>query len=403
VTPQERERWPWAAALALSLLVGIFPQFALGALGPQLREELGLTPADLGIAFTALYVLGVAGSPVAGPLADRIGGRRTCLVLLLLAGGSLWAASLASGRVGLVAAIVPVGAAMARANPGTTRWAAAASSPARRASLVGIAQAGVQAGALVAGGLAAASALGLDWRGALRVGVVLAAVGIVAAWFGPADPGEPRRAPTPLRPAGPHATPHDEVDLRRARRGLAAYALLMGGGTAIVFAYLPSFAADVAGFSSPVAGATTLVFGTTALICRLLLGALLRRDDQAGPMLLTAMSIGAAASIVVLSAGSLAPTWLWIGTVVFGATGTTWPVVAYLAVLHHSPPGAAGRLTGWVTAAFYLGLWATPAAAGWAITTVGYHLAGAGAVACYLGAIVPARRLARRSAAPARR
>lgn len=394
VTPQERERWPWAAALALSLLVGIFPQFALGALGPQLREELGLTPADLGIAFTALYVLGVAGSPVAGPLADRIGGRRTCLVLLLLAGGSLWAASLSSGRFGIIAAMVPAGAAMALANPGTTRWAAAASSPARRASLVGIAQAGVQAGALVAGGLAAAAALGLDWRGALRVGAVLAAVGIVAAWFGPADPGEPRSAPA----SPPPAAPHEQDGLRRARRGLAGYALLMGGGTAIVFAYLPSFAADIAGFTTPVAGATTLVFGATALICRLLLGALLRRDDQVGPALLTAMSVGAAASIVVLTAGAFAPTWLWVGTAVFGATGTTWPVAAYLAVLRHSPPGAAGRLTGWVTASFYLGLWATPAAAGWAITTVGYHLAGAGAVACYLGAIVPARRLARRSA-----
>jgi predicted MFS family arabinose efflux permease len=319
-------------------------------------------------------------------------------VLLLLAGGSLWAASSASGRVGLVAAMVPAGAAMALANPGTTRWAAAASSPARRASLVGIAQAGVQAGALVAGGLAAAAAIGLDWRGALRIGAVLAAVGIVAAWVGPADPGEPRPAPASSPPAALDDASPDQDDLRRARRGLAGYALLMGGGTAIVFAYLPSFAADVVGFTTPVAGATTLVFGATALVCRLLLGALLRRDDQAGPALLTAMSIGAAAAIVVLSAGSLAPTWLWVGTVVFGATGTTWPVAAYLSVLHHSPPGAAGRLTGWVTASFYLGMWATPAAAGWAITTVGYHLAGAGAVACYLGAIVPARALTRRSA-----
>jgi predicted MFS family arabinose efflux permease len=389
MTEQRRGRGTWETALALALLVGVFPQFALGALGPQLREDIGLTPADLGLVFTALYILGVAASPLAGPLADRWGGRVTCIALLLLSGASLWAASLSSGRLGLFAAMLPAGAAMALANPGTTRWAAAAPTAARQASLVGIAQAGVQAGALVAGGLAAAVALGLDWRGALRAGALLAAIGALAAWRAPADRGEPASS---RRRDGPR----DEAPtLRRARRGLALYALLMGGGTAIVFAYLPSYGVDVVGLSVATAGATTLVFGATALVCRLLLGSVLRRGEQIGPGLLTLMSGGAAVSILLLATGALAPGWLWAGTVLFGATGTTWPVAAYLAVLRHSPPGAAGRLTGWVTASFYLGLWATPAIAGWVIATVGYHLVWGGAVACYVAAIAPAWQLPR--------
>ncbi len=390
----QRGRGMWSAALAMALLIGVFPQFALGALGPQLRDDLGLSPADLGLAFTALYVLGVAGSPVAGPLADRIGGRIACLGLLLVSGASLWAASLVSTRFGLLAAMVPAGAAMALANPGTTRWAAAAATPRQQASLVGIAQAGVQAGALVAGGLAAAAALGLDWRGALRIGALIAAIGAVATWYGPRDHAKGTSASAPDGDTSSQASPA----VRRARRSLAGYALLMGGGTAIVFAYLPSYGVDVVELSIPVAGATTMVFGVTALICRLLLGAVLRRDDQVGPRLLSIMSVGAAASIGLIAAGGISPLWLWPGVVLFGATGTTWPVAAYLAVLRHSPRGSAGRITGWVTASFYLGLWMTPAIAGRVIAELGYPFVWLGAGVLYLTAMTAARSLPRRRA-----
>jgi predicted MFS family arabinose efflux permease len=397
MTEQERGRGTWATALALALLIGVFPQFALGALGPQLRNDLGLSPADLGLAFTALYVLGVAGSPIAGPLADRIGGRITCFGLLLVSGTSLWAASVVSTRLGLLAAMVPAGAAMALANPGTTRWAAAAGTARRQASLVGIAQAGVQAGALVAGGLASAAALGLDWRGALRIGSLIAAIGAVATWYGPKD-----RATTPAPPARDGDTgTQTSPEVHRAQRSLAGYALLMGGGTAIVFAYLPSYGVDVVGLSIPTAGATTMVFGATALICRLLLGVILRRGDQVGPRLLSIMSIGAAGSIGLLAAGAASSVWLWSGVVLFGATGTTWPVAAYLAVLRHSPKGSAGRVTGWVTASFYLGLWMTPGIAGHVIAEFGYPLVWLGAIVLYLASLTAAWSLPRRRATSA--
>ncbi len=382
---EQRERAVWGTSLALALLVGVFPQFALGALGPQIRADLGMSTAQLGVAFTALYLLGVAGSPLAGPLADRIGGRRGCLALLLLSGASLWAASFVSGPVGLYAAMLPAGAAMAMANPATTRWSAAAPTPATQASLVGIAQAGVQAGALVAGGLAASAALGLDWRNGFRVGTLLAAVGAVAAWLSPRDEGSAPRSVIPTPQPGP--------EQRQTRRGLAVYALLMGGGTAVVFAYLPSYGVDVIGLSVSLAGATTLLFGATALICRVLLGIALRDANRLGPALLRLLSFGAGCAVLLIALGARNEVALWLGTVLFGATGTTWPVAAYLAVLRHSAPGAAGKLTGWVTASFYLGLWTTPAIAGWLISTSGYALAWAGSVLCYLGAAMTTSRV----------
>lgn len=398
----------WAGALGLALLVGIFPQFAIGALGPQLRVDLGLEPADLGLIFAGFIGLGVVGSPLAGPLADRIGGRRSCLGLLLVSGAALVAASFATSRTGLIVALLPAGAAMAFANPGTNRWASAAADARTQATLVGVAQAGVQAGALLAGGLAAASVLGLDWRGALRIGALLAVAGALATWRAPRDDaaevaqgthgadadaspdGAAGNASGPALTADDHAGPARLAGTaRRDLRALATYAMFMGGGTALVFAYLPSFAVDVAGLTVSSAGATTMVFGGTALVCRLALGAVIRRPDQVGPPLLIGMAIGSAVSIGLIASGGVDAAWIWVGAVVFGATGTTWPAVAFLAVVRASPPGGAGRVTGWVTAAFYAGLLVTPPVGGWVIASGGYTRLWLGAMACYLLAAIP--------------
>lgn len=375
----------WAASLGLALLVAILPQFAIGALGPQLREDLGLGAADLGLIFAALYAVGVVGSPIAGVLVDRLGGRRSCLALLATTGLALLLASFADSRSGLILAMLPAGAAMAVANPGTNRWASAATTPRAQATLVGIAQAGVQAGALSAGLLAAANAIGLDWRAALQIAALLAVTGLLTSWFSPDDHAEDGTS-------SKHTTNAGTVPVRRRRpaRWLALYALLMGAGTSVVFAYLPTFAVDVAEFSVPAAGATAIVYGATALVCRVGLGVLLRRPDELARLLLVTMSVGAAIALGVLTLGARAPAWVWLGAVLFGATGTTWPAIAFLAVVRTSPPGMAGRVTGWVTAAFYLGLWLGPPAAGMAITTIGYGPVWIAASACYLLAVPPA-------------
>lgn len=391
MTDEGSWRGLWAAALGLALLVGILPQFAIGALAPQLRADLQLSPADIGLVFAGFLGLGVVGSPLAGPLVDRVGGRRSCLGLLLVTGTALTGASFATSRTWLIAALLPAGAAMAFANPGTNRWASAAPDARTQATLVGVAQAGVQAGALLAGALAAASAFGLDWRGALRISAAIAVVGLIAAWRAPEDRTSPASVRPPASPSATGANTSLDPQSRHDVWALAAYALLMGGGTAMVFAYLPSYAVDIATLSVAAAGATTMVFGGTALLCRIGLGVAIRRPDRIGPPLLVAMALGSALSIGVIAAGALDPAWIWVGAVVFGATGTTWPAVAFLAVVRASPPGRAGRVTGWVTAAFYLGLWVTPPIAGQVIVRVGYPWMWVGAAACYLLAIVPAR------------
>jgi predicted MFS family arabinose efflux permease len=385
----------WASALGLALLVGIFPQFALGALGPQIRLDLDISASEIGLIFSVLGAAGVLTSPILGRTVDRTGGRHAVMALLALAGASLLAASFARSRNDLLLAMIPAGFAMAAANPATNRWASAASPARRQALLVGIGQASVQVGALAAGLLAAAVAVGLDWRGALRVVAVVAALGIVVAWASPADdPGVIRTARPPALRVIAAVTDQQRgvVQLRRrVQIGLAAYALTMGGGSALVLSYLPSFAVDRVGLGVAVAGATSIVFGTVAIVTRLALSTVLREPDRFLSRVLIMLSIGAALAVTLIAlAGERGPVLLWTGTVLFGATGTAWPMVAFLGAVRASGPGEAGIVTGWITAALYAGIWATPLIGGALLRGSGYGPLWTMAAASILLSILPA-------------
>jgi predicted MFS family arabinose efflux permease len=391
----------WAAALGLVLLVGVFPQFALGALGPQIRLDLGITASDIGLLFSVLSAAGVLASPILGRIVDRTGGRHAAVALLALAGLSLVAASFARSRADLLLAMVPAGFAMAAANPATNRWASAATPARRQALLVGVGQASVQVGALMAGLLAAAVAVGLDWRGALRTAAALAVIGIVVAWSSPADdPGPVGPARAALLRTGAVTTGRERIHeleragaRRRVQSALGAYALAMGGGSALVLSYLPAFAVDRVGLSVAAAGSTGIVFGTVAIVTRLALSATLRDPDRVLARVLVLLSAGAALSIALIAlSGERGPVLLWTGTVLFGATGTAWPMVAFLGVVRASGPGEAGIVTGWITAAFYTGLWITPLVGGVLLRRTGYEPLWMLAVAASLVAVVPALR-----------
>lgn len=403
-TPHPPGTARWATALGLILLVGVMPQFLLGALGPQLRDALGISAADVGLAFSVLAGSAVLVAPLLGRAVDRTGGRIGGMAVLAVSGCSLLAASFATSRTMLLVALVPAGLAMAAANPATNRWASDARDARLQSLLVGVAQASVQAGALGAGLLAAAVAVGVDWRGAMRIAAGLAALGILAALRSPSDaPGPLGRGtgagvgavgvpPVPGRSAAARARRHVRV-------GLAGYAMLMGGGTALVLTFLPTYAVDRVGLGVAAAGATATVYGAVAVATRLALSATLRDPDRVIARVLVLLALGSALGMsLIASADTAGPGPLWAGTVVFGASGTAWPMVAYLGAVRFSGPGEAGAVAGWVTAAFYLGLWATPLLGGAVVVAAGYATLWTIAIVCALAALVPAVALA----APAR-
>lgn len=354
----------WALGMSLTLLVGVTPQFLLGALGPQLRVALDMSAADIGVMFSFVVGSAVLAAPVLGRLIDRTGGRIGSIALLTVSGASMLAASFATSRTSLLVALIPAGFAMAAANPATNRWATAAESPRLQSLLVGVAQASVQAGALGAGLLASSVALGLDWRGSMRIASCLAVLGLLVAAYAPSDgPGLVRRRPTRAEQRATDTGPGGDLTRlrRRVQLALGGYALLMGACTSLGITYLPTYAVDRVGLSIAGAGATTAVYGSVAVLMRIALGAAIRDPDRLLAPVLTALALGAATSLALIAAADgRSVVLLWVGTALFGATGTSWTMVAFLGIVRVSAPGTAGVITGWVTAAFYTGLGGAP-------------------------------------------
>ncbi|MGW9073557.1 MFS transporter, partial [Streptomyces yangpuensis] len=121
-------------AMAFSML----QLFLLGALGPRLVSELGLSPALLGLTTTIGFGTAAALSPAGGRIVDRIGPRRSLAALLLLSAAALALIGAAPGAGLLLAAVALGGVPQALANPATNKAVLRAVPPARRGAVTGL-------------------------------------------------------------------------------------------------------------------------------------------------------------------------------------------------------------------------------------------------------------------------
>jgi len=181
--PQHRPpQLPLAGGLAMAMVVAAFPQYAFGVLGPFLVADLGLSRAELGALTTAMFVAAAGLSPVSGRIVDRIGGRRSMLMLFAATAAGLVLAAVARTYLMLLAATLVTGVGFALGNPATNHVLAFHVDPHRKGALTGVKQSGVQAGALLAGVALPGLAGGVGWRGALLASLVLPVVGLVLAF-----------------------------------------------------------------------------------------------------------------------------------------------------------------------------------------------------------------------------
>lgn len=348
--------------LAAGLLMGTVTQFLLGALAPAITRDLGLTASRFGAAVTALFAVGTAAAATADRVIRVLGPRRTYLAAQLAVGTALLVLGTVPTQLALAAAVVLAGGAMGVVNPTTNAVIARDVAGPHRTRVVGYVQSGVQAGALLAGFTATAAVLLGGWQRAVVV-VSAGAFAVAAATHQllPADAGAPREA----RPDVPH-------NLRHLAHTFAVYAFFMAAGAAVVFAYLPLYAAQHVGFTHAAAGALAAVFGVVGIAARV---ALTRMSFVSGgrlPRVMFALGTGAAISLLMVAAAARAPWMLWAAALVFGATAVSWPAVLMAALVEIAGARFAARLTSWVFVAFYLGLLATPAAFGVVVEGPGY-------------------------------
>jgi MFS family permease len=312
-----------------------FIAIGLPAIGPQLRDDFGLTLAELGAVLTAaLLGVGLALIP-AGILIARVGPRAAVIGGIALATAGLATAAFAPSKALLVASlflsgvglsVIPVAgaAALLRVYPAARR---------------GRAYAVRQTAAPLGGALAAVLLPLLQAVGgvelALLVGAVLVAT--TGAGFALVAVAEAMPASHPTRP---FRSILDVPGMRRLLLVACFYIIVL---QALLAYAVP--AARASGLSAFAASAAFLAVNLTAIVSRVFWGGAADRGGGARRAR-TLVETGAVAAVgavlfaLALHAGAVA---VVLAAVVFGLGALGWNAIVYVTAGERAPPGLGGR------------------------------------------------------------
>ncbi|MGW7486271.1 MFS transporter [Streptomyces sp. NPDC054786] len=344
------------SAMAFSMM----QLFLIGALGPRLVGELGISRTVLGLTTTAGFGAAALLSPAAGRLVDRVGPRRCLVALLLLASVALALIGAAPGAAVLLLAVALGGLPQALANPATNKLILAAVPAERRGGVTGLKQSGVQFGAFVAGLPLSLLAAGVGWRGAVWTAAGTAA--LAAMWAALVLPPDAVAAAPSRRPPLP---------VRGLTRQLAVFSLLLGCGIASVNTYLALFGSQRLGLSPTTAAALVAVLGVAGIVGRMAWSRVAGRPGRAEalPALLAAGAVGAA---LLLAGAVLAHPLVWVAAIAVGSFAVSANAVSMVLVLQRAASGRAGQDSALVSAGFFAGFAVGPPLFGALVSAAGY-------------------------------
>lgn len=398
VEPGPNKRLAWRAAFGGTLLLGMavatYMTFILGVLAPFLIKDFGISRFQLGSLTTMLYLVGGFGSPTAGRVVDRLGGRLTLEWLFLAGALGVLSLALARNYLWLVIAMLISGVALAAGNPATNKLVAEHLQVGTRGPIMGIKQAGVPMGTLLVGVVLPGASLLLGWRWAVILALTLPIVGILLGRvLLPPDP-------TPVR----STSAKRRAPLGSAVAWLTPYAFFMGTGVAVVNVYLPLYAFDRVGMSVTTAGLVASFIGFIGVFSRVAWGRIAERVTSVTvPLLVIGLSSTASALLIMLATDHGA--WmLWMAAFIFGATTLGWIVVGMLGIVESAGLDHAGRASGRILLGFYGGFISSPVLFGAIVDKTDSFRLGWGLTACAFGSATVIAlawaRTTRRDAAP---
>ncbi|MCP5025404.1 MAG: MFS transporter [Actinomycetia bacterium] len=346
-------------AAILSTTSGVLPGFLTGALGVQLRDELGFGESGLGLAVGAFFLGGAVSSAPMGQLAQRWGATRSLQVALsLTVACQLAAAALVESWGPLVVALFGSGLANGLNQPAANLLLTDGTPASRLGFAMALKQSGMPSATLLGGLAVPAFALTVGWRWAYGAGALLALATVILV--GRLDQPSLSRASRP------------DAQLRSSRRTMFLLAGTVGCG-AFAANGMTSFlvsSAEASGLAEAAAGLTLTLGSVFGIASRLIMGA---RADRltARPLITVAgmLAIGAV-GLLSLGIGSAVATVLAV-PLAFGA-GWAWPGLFNLAVVRANPEAPAAA-TGFTQTGTYLGAVAGPVVVGLLVDQVGYR------------------------------
>jgi MFS family permease len=382
---REGRRAPLPAASRRALVTtgaattaAVLPIFLVGSQGVQIRRDLGIDEAQLGLVVALAWIAAALGSAPFGRVAQRVGGERTLRAAALGTAAVGAAIAAFADTVAILAVLVAAaGLANAATQPSANLVITRAVPPDRQGLGFAIKQGAIPAATLLGGLAVPVISLQVGWRWTFVIGAGLASL---AALGMRAIPGE--ELPVPAAPDGrggpaaPGATHPSEAEpsSRAPVRDLALLAVGVGAGAAAaggMAQFLVSGAVD-AGMEEGHAGLVLTLASVFGLAVRLVMGA--RADRRGGDHLLTVsrMLLGGAVAMAALAVG--APlAYVLAAPVAFGA-GWAWPGLFNFAIVQRHPDRPAVA-TGITQTGTYLGAGTGPLVFGWIVDHASYATA----------------------------
>jgi MFS family permease len=361
-------------------IASVVPVFLLGGLAVQVGDELGFSPAGLGIAVAIYFGVSALTSVPAGALVERYGPAVTARAAIGLSAASMLAIAAAARSYPMLVVLLAAGAAANGLGQLASNASLARVPPGRQGLSFGIKQAAIPAATLLAGASVPAVALTLGWRWAFVI-AALAALGAL-----------------PLVPAAPPVT----IPRTPAAAGDRATGALIVVGAAVALGAaaagsLGTFLVDSAagrGLAPGLAGLTLTLGSVACIAARVGGGWLVDRRSARGDVTTVAvlLTVGSAGLALLAVPGPLA---LAAGVLLGFGFGWAFPGLVNVAVvqLHPQAPAAATSIT---QTGVYTGGCVGPLAFGATAAARGYPTAWLGAAVAMLvaaGLILLGRRL----------
>ncbi len=308
-------------------MLGALPVFLLGGLAVLVRQDLGFSEVQLGLAVSAFFGISAVSSVPAGRVAQALGAWWSTVIAAGLSAAALLATgTLVTSYGGLLGALALAGTGNALAQMGSNDALARGVPRSRHGVAFGVKQAAIPGATLLAGLALPLVALPLGWRAAFASAAALA-VGYVLVVPGP-------RA----RPVARRGQPRGRPDTALSALVAVAVAVALGSGAANALGAFLVEHAVADGLSPRFAG--LLLAGASALGVVVRVALWWAADAWEGGHLLVVagmLAAGAAGVLAIAAGGPL----IVVGTPLAFGLGWSWPGLLNFAVVRLNPTAPA--------------------------------------------------------------
>lgn len=361
-------------ALSAAILVaaaGMLPVALTGAMAVQLRADLGMREASIGIAVSVFFAAGAATALRAGRFADRYGWRAAVAANGALSLIALFGAAVLSFHAVALIVLLAIGGVAMSGSMSAGNLALAREAPAARLGLLlSLKQTAVPVATLLAGLAVPVVALTIGWRWAFGIAAVVPVAAIAVSRAGAAqarsDAGERRAAAPTARVA--------------VSRELVVLAIACGFASVIpgVLSGFVVVSAVEAGVSEATGGVILMAGSVVGLTVRVVMGWRIDRVTSDGFREVAVLLMLGAVALGLMATGR--PAFFAVGALAAFGSGWGWPGLFFYGVVrsHMDAPAAA---TGAVQAGAAVGTATGPLLFGLVAGGIGHGTAWAGTAA----------------------